>query len=243
MALQKLCFRVIPTASRKMSSMPTNSNKPYTVIVEGNIGSGKTTFLQPFMKHKNLVEVCPEPVEKWQNLQGHNLLQKLYEDPKRWAFLFQTYIQLTMLQEHNKPCNAPVKIMERSLLSARYCFIENLFETGTMCESEYLVLSEWFNYLVSSPQLDFHVDRIIYLRTDPEVAYERIRKRNRTEENTIPFQLVKDLHQLHEDWLVHRTKITPKAPVTIIDANGDYKDLSPQYLKYQVEILQHGKTN
>ena len=69
MALQKLCFRVIPTASRKMSSMPTNSNKPYTVIVEGNIGSGKTTFLQPFMKHKNLVEVCPEPVEKWQNLQ------------------------------------------------------------------------------------------------------------------------------------------------------------------------------
>ena len=75
--------------------------------------------------------------------------------------------------------------------SARYCFIENLFETGTMCESEYLVLSEWFNYLVSSPQLDFHVDRIIYLRTDPEVAYERIRKRNRTEENTIPFQLVK----------------------------------------------------
>ena len=69
MALQKLCFRVFPTASRKMSSMPTNSNKPYTVIVEGNIGSGKTTFLQPFMKHKNLVEVCPEPVEKWQNLQ------------------------------------------------------------------------------------------------------------------------------------------------------------------------------
>ena len=69
MALQKLCFRAIPTASRKMSSMPTNSNKPYTVIVEGNIGSGKTTFLQPFMKHKNLVEVCPEPVEKWQNLQ------------------------------------------------------------------------------------------------------------------------------------------------------------------------------
>ena len=50
------------------------------------------------------------------SFQGHNLLQKLYEDPKRWAFLFQTYIQLTMLQEHNKPCSAPVKIMERSLL-------------------------------------------------------------------------------------------------------------------------------
>ena len=69
MALQKLCFRAIPTASRKMSSMPTNSNKPYTVIVEGNIGSGKTTFFYFFLKHKNIIEVCPEPVEKWQNLQ------------------------------------------------------------------------------------------------------------------------------------------------------------------------------
>ena len=79
-----------------------------------------------------------------------------------------------------------------------------------MCESEYLVLSEWFNYLVSSPQLDFHVDRIIYLRTDPEVAYERIRKRNRTEENTIPFKLVKGKYlsslQMFRFFLIHRTK-------------------------------------
>ena len=77
--------------------------------------------------------------------------------------------------------------------SARYCFIENLYESGTMSDNEYQVLSEWFNYLVSSPQLDFHVDRIIYLRTDPEVAYSRIHKRNRAEENTIPFQLIKGM--------------------------------------------------
>jgi thymidylate kinase len=74
-----------------------------------------------------------------------------------------------------------------------------------MCESEYLVLSEWFNYLVSSPQLDFHVDRIIYLRTDPEVAYERIQKRNRMEENKIPFQLVKGKSTKVSFFLIHGT--------------------------------------
>ena len=42
--------------------------------------------------------------------------QKLYDDPKRWSFLFQTYIQRTMIEEHCKPCKVPVKIMERSLL-------------------------------------------------------------------------------------------------------------------------------
>ena len=95
--------------------MSTGPKRPYTVIVEGNIGSGKTTFLQPFMQNKN-IQVCPEPVEKWRNLQGHNLLQQMYEDPSRWSMLLQTYIQLTMVQLHNQPCHQPVKIMERSLL-------------------------------------------------------------------------------------------------------------------------------
>lgn len=47
--------------------------------------------------------------------------------------------------------------------------MENLFNTGKLEESEYLVLSEWFNFLVSSPQMNFNVDQIIYLRTKPEV--------------------------------------------------------------------------
>ena len=104
----------------KYNSTTVGSRRPYTVIVEGNIGAGKTTFLQPFLKHEKIVQVCTEPVEKWRNLQGHNLLQKMYQDPKRWSFELQSYIQLTMVQEHMKPCDVPVKMMERSLL--RFAF-------------------------------------------------------------------------------------------------------------------------
>lgn len=50
-----------------------NKSKPFTVVVEGNIGSGKTTFLNHFNKFHD-VEVLQEPVEKWRNVQGHNLL-------------------------------------------------------------------------------------------------------------------------------------------------------------------------
>ena len=91
--------------------------------------------------------------------------------------------------------------------SARYAFVENLFNSGLMQESEYLVISEWFNFLVTCPQLNFHVDQIIYLRTNPEVVFERIKNRNRSEENTIPLQYLKELHDLHEEWLVHQTKV------------------------------------
>ena len=90
--------------------------------------------------------------------------------------------------------------------SARYCFIENLYSHGKMSPAEYAVISEWFNFLVTVPSLDFHIDLIVYLRTDPEVAYERIKARSRHEEVKIPFSYLEDLHQLHEDWLVSKTK-------------------------------------
>ena len=57
--------------------------------------------------------------------------------------------------------------------------MENLFNTGKLEESEYLVLSEWFNFLVSSPQMNFNVDQIIYVRTKPEVVCERIGRSQR----------------------------------------------------------------
>lgn len=49
-------------------------NKPFTVIVEGNIGAGKTTFLNHFMKYEKLCSVVPEPVELWRDYRGVNLM-------------------------------------------------------------------------------------------------------------------------------------------------------------------------
>ena len=65
------------------SEAPLVTNRPFTVVVEGNIGSGKTTFLQHFNKFSEEVEILAEPVDKWRNANGHNLLQMMYEDPHR----------------------------------------------------------------------------------------------------------------------------------------------------------------
>ena len=67
-------------------------SKPFTVVVEGNIGCGKTTFLDHFSKHSERVEVLTEPVERWRDVNGHNLLQLMYEDPSRYIFIFVFFI-------------------------------------------------------------------------------------------------------------------------------------------------------
>lgn len=59
---------------KTMNSSKNNSMKDhtFTVFVEGNIGSGKTSFLNHFSKFKALV--LAEPVETWRNMHGYNFL-------------------------------------------------------------------------------------------------------------------------------------------------------------------------
>ena len=58
-----------------------------------------------------------------------------------------------------------------------------------------------------SPSIqDFHTDLIVYLRTEPSVAFKRVRSRSRGEETKISLDYIKDLHNLHEEWLVHKTR-------------------------------------
>lgn len=74
----------------KVERQGVGNKRPFTVVVEGNIGSGKSTFLQHFERWSSQVELLPEPVESWRNLKGHNLLQQMYEQPERHSLTFQT---------------------------------------------------------------------------------------------------------------------------------------------------------
>ena len=63
------------------------------------------------------MEIVAEHVEKWRNVKGHNLLKMIYKDPDRWASQFQTYILLTMAQNHTVKTTQTFNLMERSVFS------------------------------------------------------------------------------------------------------------------------------
>ena len=227
---------VIEKYKREMAKVDETETRPLTIMVEGNIGSGKSTFLKHFEKFKN-VKVITEPVHKWRDLKGDNLLQRMYENPERWAFVFQTYVQLTMLEQHTDRCDEEVKIMERSLYSARYCFVENLFKAGKMQASEYEVISSWFEFLNSRMHnVDLGVDLLIYLRTSPEKAMERMQKRSRGEENLISMSHIRDMHQLHEEWLID-SKYPRPGPVVVINADEDLEETVGEFIAQETLIL------
>lgn len=58
----------------------SSTPRPYTVFIEGNVGSGKTTFLEQFADCPN-VFMAKEPVHKWQDVRGHNFLVSTHPSP------------------------------------------------------------------------------------------------------------------------------------------------------------------
>jgi deoxyadenosine/deoxycytidine kinase len=163
-----------------------------------------------YFKNSKSVEVLMEPVEMWKCVQGHNTLDLLYKDAQRWSLTFQSYVQLTMLQNHTKKQNAPVKLLECSIFSAKYCFVENLYRSGRMPGVDYAVLSEWFNnWICKNENVD--IDLIVYLQASPNTCLERVKKRNRQEES-VPLEYLETLNNLHEDWLIHQVQNTCSSP-------------------------------
>ena len=231
-----------------------------TICVEGNIGCGKTTFLNFFRQRfqaagEPVPGVIAEPVEKWRNVEGENLFQYLYKDPARYSLAFQTYVQLTMMKLHMKR----PKMMERSIYSARYCFVENLYRLNYLSRLEYVILDKWFKHLVTDGQDELgllkdidlteketeydmltrpkgiDLDMIIYLRCSPSRVIERIKARSRAEEKDISIGYIQSLHELHEDWLV-KQKFPVPAPVLVLDTNCHQSSLVRLYEKAEPYI-------
>lgn len=208
--------------------MHQNNKQIKSLVVEGNIGAGKSTFLTILRDSLN-VQLVYEPHEKWQNVGGsQNLLDMFYKNTQRWAYTFQTYAFVTRIatqEAHLKKCNDPVQILERSVYSDRYCFAKTAYDLGTMNALEWKLYQEWFEWLVDTYTVK--PDGFIYLRTNPHICYDRLRKRNRSEETQVALEYLQTLHARHEEWLIERKGVASylqNVPVLILECDEDFEN-------------------
>lgn len=207
--------------------MPKNHPKNYRrIIVEGNIGAGKSTFLRLLQNHFSAQFVF-EPHEQWQNIGGHNLLDKFYTEQERWAYTFQSYAFVTRMRADEQALKTSIHdtiIVERSVFSDRYCFAKNCFENEVISPLEWQLYQDWFEWLVETQ--NYIPDGFIYLKTDPKICYQRMTNRNRSEESTISLDYLTMIHQKHEDWLINKTGIPSyltKVPVLSLECDTDFE--------------------
>ena len=189
------------------------------LFLEGNIGAGKSSFLQILADHLNC-KVIFEPHHRWQaSDDSENILDLFYKNPKRWGYTFETYTLLTRLCDHQMHRHQHIDqfvISERSPYSGRYCFAANTHDQGHISQLEWALYESLCDHLFAG-----HVAKptgIIYLRTDPKVCLERLNARNRKEESTLPLSYLEQLHAKHESWLSDKQDI----PTLVLDGNLPY---------------------
>jgi deoxycitidine kinase/deoxyguanosine kinase len=173
------------------------------LCVEGNIGSGKSTFMAKLKNtFQDREDICflDEPVDAWNDFKDNDgsILEHYYKDQKAWGFSFQmlAYIsRLSLLRKALACPNYKFIITERSLFTDKYVFCQMLYESGIIHPVQYQIYKAWFDEFLTNNEYQF-----IYLRTTPEVALERVNRRNRKGE-TIPLAYLEECHRYHEQWL------------------------------------------
>ena len=180
-------------------------NKPSSrsmFLLEGNIGAGKTS-LGNILKDSQEFEFLEEPVDTWRDGFAGNLFEMFYTDMPRWSFTFQIMAFTTRAKtwsEILEKVQGDRVVLERSIYTDRNVFAKNLYAGGAMNDSEWQVYQQLWEFLASNycekPQ------KIIYLRTPAELCLERIKKRGRNEEQQMPLDYLKNLEDLHDEWLM-----------------------------------------
>jgi deoxyadenosine/deoxycytidine kinase len=178
------------------------------ISLEGNIASGKSTFLQyleeHYKDHPDIVFV-QEPVAKWSDIkdrEGNTMLSKFYSNQEHYAFSFQmmAYIsRLSILRQIVRESTNPnlIIITERSLFTDKYIFAKMLYDQGKIEHVNYQIYLNWFHEFAD----DFPIDHCIYIKTDPEVCHRRVNKRSREGENVIPVEYLQNCQRYHDDYI------------------------------------------
>ena len=198
---------------------------PIIFFVEGNIGSGKSTFLKNIkiaFDGNSRVQFLQEPVDIWKNTQdvdGSNILEHFYSDMERFCYAFQSFAFISRIKQLDMiDQNADYVFIERSVHCDRNVFASACHDSNMMKDIEWQIYNTWFEWMEQKYNNIFNTARYIYLQCSAATAYQRIGTRGRPEETGIDIKYLETLNTKHNDWLVSNPK------TIILDAEQNFLD-------------------
>lgn len=211
------------------------------ISIEGNIGSGKSTLLKILSKMMiGNYAFIQEPVQEWLKItdaNGENILSKFYSDQQKYGFAFQIMAFTTKLQSIKDAIDDENKIIltERSVYTDKEVFAKLLHENEKIDDIMYKIYTNMFDTFIEDK---INTKKIIYVRTNPKICCDRINKRKRDEEKTIPIDYLEKCGEYHDVWLKN------KKNVLILDGNLEFENNSEILDEWieKIKIFCHSET-
>lgn len=188
------------------------------LVIEGNIGSGKTTLTNMIAKKfgaRMLLE----------GFEDNPFLPKFYKEPDKYAFPLEMAFLADRYNQLSK--NVPEFELFSSFVVSDYYFAKSLiFAANTLSKDEYNLYQRFFHIVYDRiPKPDLYV----YLHVRPENLLKNIRKRGREYEQTISMEYLSQI----ESGYFHYLKERADFPIVLIDmdnvdfvaSRGDYEKI------------------
>ncbi|MFW5805667.1 MAG: deoxynucleoside kinase [Bacteroidales bacterium] len=199
------------------------------LIIEGNIGAGKTSFVQKLCKLRNYRGV-------YEQFENNPFLPKFYEDPEKYAFT----VEMSFLADRYHQLKNEIHqqdMFTNGIVSDYYLVKSLIFARSTLSSQEFDLYRNIFNIIYKRlPSPDVYV----YLHKSPEKLLSNINKRGRVYEKSISTDYLKSI----EDSYLMFFKQHPDIPVLIINTEDlDFVKSDDDFLKIVEQIEMKLKKN
>jgi deoxyadenosine/deoxycytidine kinase len=181
----------------------------------------------------DILKLFYEESNKWsfsfENLVQLSRLRSLYE-ARNYIKLKKCYV------DSIKKKNNSIKFfLERSIMSSYNVFAKNSFEENRLNDIEFNILTKYYSFFTqkanmiggsndasNTEKMIMSINKIpyqiIYIRTTPDVCFQRLLKRSRDSENNIDLEYLKKIHLKYENW-IESIRCENNNNVKIIDGN------------------------
>ena len=193
------------------------------VVVEGNIGVGKTTLASMLAKDYNARLV----LEKFEE---NPFLPKFYKDPEKNAFPLELFF---MAERYHQLKKEKEQDLFQPITIADYFFMKSkLFAQNNLQKDEQQLFNSLFEIMLSSlPKPDL----LVYLYADVNRLQQNIKNRGRIFEQEITNEYLQNIQDRYLDYLRKQSNF----PVLILDvSNINFKEDKKVYLQIK-ELLKN----
>ncbi len=176
------------------------------ISIDGNIACGKTTVVERLKKEFTNYRFYPEKIKEW-----NEYLEDFYKNNNNAVMLeIKCLLDFYNMSENMKI--GDINVIERSPVSVYNVFATNMYENNLISPLNFKTFTELYDILSWKP------DITIYIRTIPEISFDRKICRAREAEDNVTLEYIRTIHEKYE-------KVFNKTNSYIVDGNQDQESV------------------
>lgn len=194
------------------------------IVIEGNIGAGKTTLSHKISEERNAKLILEQFAE-------NPFLPKFYKDPEKYSFPLEMSFLADRYNQLKKELSE--RDLFKSFTISDYYFMKSLiFSKQTLQDDEYTLYRQFFHIIYNSlPKPDLYV----YLHSNVEKLLSNIKKRGREYEQEITAEYLLKIQDSYFEFFKQQQDLK----FLVIDTNDiDFVNQQSDYEKITKAIFE-----